>query len=54
VDDLDMSIKFLSGHFAAKDKSDKKPGLSNFVKTPRSWEGIKQSGVKDKIIKFLM
>ena len=28
-------------------------GLSNFVHTPRSSEGIKQSGVKDKILKFL-
>jgi hypothetical protein len=28
--------------------------LSNFVWTPRDWEGIKQSGVKDKILKFLM
>jgi hypothetical protein len=54
VDDLDMSIDFLSGHFAARDKSDDKPGLTNFVKTPKSWEGIKQSGIKDKIIKFLM
>lgn len=27
--------------------------LKNFVQTPRSKEGIKQSGVKDKIIKFL-
>ena len=28
-------------------------GLDNFVLTPRSNEGIKQSGVKDKILKFL-
>ena len=28
-------------------------GLNNFVLTPRSNEGIKQSGVKDKILKFL-
>lgn len=53
VDDLDMSIDFLSSHFASKDDSDSKPGLSNFVHTPRSYEGIKQSGVKEKIIKFL-
>lgn len=53
IDDLDMSIEFLSGHFAAKDGSDSKPGLSNFVHTPRSNEGIKQSGIKEKIIKFL-
>jgi hypothetical protein len=28
-------------------------GLSNFVLTPKSSEGIKQSGIKEKIIKFL-
>jgi hypothetical protein len=28
-------------------------GLTNFVHTPRSNEGIKQSGVKEKILKFL-
>ena len=54
VDDLDMSIEFLSPQFSARDGSDAKPGLSNFVNTPKSWEGIKQSGIKDKIIKFLM
>jgi len=54
VDDLDMSIDFLSAQFSDRDGSDNKPGLSNFVQTPRSWEGIKQSGIKDKIIKFLM
>jgi len=53
VDDLDMSIEFLGDRFAAKDGSDKKPGLTNFVLTPRSREGIKQSGVKEKIIEFL-
>ena len=41
VDDLDMSLR--EGW-----------GLTNFVLTPRKYyEGIKQSGVKDKIIKFL-
>jgi len=54
VDDLDMSIEFLSPQFSSRDGSDTKPGLSNFVNTPKSWEGIKQSGIKDKIIKFLM
>ena len=53
VDDLDMSIKFLGDRFAVEDGSDKKPGLTNFVLTPRSREGIKQSGVKEKIIEFL-
>ena len=41
VDDLDMSDAFLQ------------PGLTNFVLTPRSREGIKQSGVKEKIVDFL-
>lgn len=47
VDDLDMSEHFgpISGNL--------KFGLKNFVLTPRSKEGIKQSGIKEKIIKFL-
>jgi hypothetical protein len=53
IDDLNMSIEFLSANFTAKDGSNSKPGLSNFVHTPRSNEGIKQSGIKEKIIKFL-
>ena len=53
VDDLNMSMEFLGDRFSSKDGSDKKPGLSNFVLTPRSNEGIKQSGVKEKIINFL-
>jgi hypothetical protein len=53
VDDLNMSMEFLSDRFSTKDGSDKKPGLSNFVLTPKSSEGIKQSGIKEKIIKFL-
>jgi hypothetical protein len=53
VDDLNMSVDFLGERFSSADGSDEKPGLTNFVHTPRSWEGIKQSGVKDKIIKFL-
>jgi hypothetical protein len=28
-------------------------GLSNFVHTPKSSEGIKQTGIKEKIIKML-
>ena len=43
VDDLNMSPKFNDGH-----------GLSNFVLTPRSNEGIKQSGIKNKILKYLI
>lgn len=53
VDDLDMSHTFLGNHFAAADDSDKKPGLTNFVLTPRSREGIKQCSIKEKIIEFL-
>jgi hypothetical protein len=53
VDDLDMSVQFLGDRFSAKDESDSKPGLINFVHTPKSSEGIKQYGIKEKIIKFL-
>lgn len=47
VDDLDLSERFgpVSGHSNG--------GLKNFVLTPKSLEGIKQSGIKEKIIKFL-
>lgn len=41
VDDLDMSVR------------EGKWGLTNFVHTPKMREGIKQSGIKDKILKFL-
>ena len=51
VDDLNMSPEFLSKYFS--NSEDKNPGLTNFVLTPRSREGIKQSGVKEKIINFL-
>lgn len=55
IDDLNMSVEFLSQHFSHKDpESDEKPGLTNFVHTPRSNEGIKQSGIKEKILKYLM
>jgi hypothetical protein len=53
VDDLNMSPEFLSKYFSNSENDTKNPGLSNFVLTPRSREGIKQSGVKEKIIKFL-
>ena len=47
VDDLDLSERFgaISGNSNG--------GLKNFVLTPRSSEGIKQSGIKKKILKFL-
>lgn len=44
VDDLDMSLREI-GKFTW--------GLENFVLTPLSHEGIKQSGVAEKVIKFL-
>jgi hypothetical protein len=44
IDDLNMSAS----------ESWKNWGLSNFVHTPLSREGIKQSGVYDKIVKFLV
>ena len=52
VDDLNMSVEFLSKYFL-DGESDKKPGLTNFVLTPKSSEGIKQNGIKEKIIKYL-
>ena len=45
VDDLDMSRHFNEGKYTF--------GFDNFVLTPRSKEGIKQCGIKEKIIKFL-
>ena len=44
VDDLDMG---------KTDESWKNWGLDNFVLTPRTNEGIKQSGIKEKVIKYL-
>ena len=55
IDDLNMSVDYLSNHFSAKDPEDEsKLGLTNFVHTPKSNEGIKQSGVKEKVLKFLL
>jgi hypothetical protein len=54
IDDLNMGIDFLGDRFASKDGSDSKPGLTNFVYTPRSYEGIKQSGIKQKVLKYLL
>ena len=47
IDDLDMSARYgeVSGNLSW--------GLTNFVHTPFSRQGIKQSGIKDKILKFL-
>lgn len=41
-------------HWVAIDDMDMKNGLINFVHCPRQMEGIKQIGVRDKIVKFLM
>jgi hypothetical protein len=48
VDDLPLGEKFgpVSGNSNG--------GLTNFVLTPKSSEGIKQSGIKEKILNFLM
>lgn len=54
VDDLNMSVDFLSQHFSPREAgSEEKPGLTNFVHTPLSGEGIKQNGVQQKILEFL-
>jgi len=47
VDDLDMTEKFgdISGNYQT--------GLKNFVHCKRVMEGIKQTGIKEKILKFL-
>jgi hypothetical protein len=44
VDDLDMG---------KNGESWKDWGIDNFVLTPLATQGIKQSGIKDKILKFL-
>ena len=46
VDDMDLGEKF-------DESGTKLSGLKNFVRTPSSREGIKQTSKKEKIIKFL-
>ncbi|NBU82560.1 MAG: hypothetical protein EBS55_13020 [Flavobacteriaceae bacterium] len=46
IDDLELGEKDTYGR-------EQKWGLSNFVHTPRENEGIKQSGVKEKLLKYL-
>jgi hypothetical protein len=46
IDDLELGETDTQGR-------EQKWGLSNFVHTPRDNEGIKQSGVKEKLIKYL-
>jgi len=50
VDDLNMGIDVV---YTGGQKDKRYWGLENFVWTPRYWEGIKQSGIKEKIIKYL-
>ncbi len=47
IDDLDMSERY------SPITSNYKWGLKNFVHTPKSSEGIKQLGIKKKILNFL-
>ena len=49
VDDLNMSVEVLN--FSVP--STRVWGVTNFVLTPSSTEGIKQQGVKEKILNFL-
>ena len=51
VDDLHMGRHVENSKYGAFDRDD--CGLENFVWTPRPSEGIKQSGVKEKILKYL-
>ena len=51
VDDLHMGIHVENSSYGAFARD---WGLSNFVWTPRDWEGIKQSGIKQKIINYLI
>ena len=49
IDDLNMGIHINT----AWGEMDRDWGLENFVWTPRDWEGLKQSGVKEKVLKYL-
>jgi len=50
IDDLHMGIDVAASSYGPYERD---WGLKNFVWTPRDWEGIKQSGVKEKILKYL-
>jgi hypothetical protein len=50
VDDLHMGIHVAASSYGPYDRD---WGLENFVWTPRDCEGIKQNGIKQKIIKYL-
>ncbi len=49
IDDLDMRNFEIHG----KERWERSWGLSNFVWTTKQNEGIKQTGIKDKILKFI-
>lgn len=51
VDDLNMGIHIEASRYGPHDRD---WGLENFVWTPQDSEGIKQTGKKEKILKFLM
>jgi hypothetical protein len=51
VDDLNMGAPYTDPTWG---DSDREWGLKNFVLTPKSREGIKQSGIKEKILNFLL
>lgn len=46
IDDMDMSIKY-------DEMGNITSGLTNFVRCPREAEGIKRTGIKEQILKFL-
>jgi hypothetical protein len=50
VDDLHMGIHVAASTYGPYDRD---WGLKNFVHTPKSWEGIKQNGIKQKILTYL-
>jgi hypothetical protein len=52
IDDLHMGVHVENSSYGPFDREDW--GLENFVWTPRDFEGIKQSGKKEKILKFLI
>lgn len=51
IDDLNMGIDII---YTDGQEDERYWGLRNFVWTPQESEGIKQSGIKEKILKFLM
>ena len=51
VDDLNMGVHMEKTAWG--ESYDRSWGLENFVWTPRTSEGIKQSGIKEKILKYL-